>query len=218
MITLALDASTYRGSVAIIRDGIVSREAEVAMKGVEVEQLMPAVEQSLLAEGLSVGDLDRLVCGEGPGSFTSLRIAGSIAKGLAFGAGTPLFAVSSLALVVAGRPGSSGRFLVALDAMRGESYVALVSVAADGEVTVRPGLRLLAGAELQAAAEAEEATLVGPAHGELWSAHARGVARLERSIERSGPVSLASWEPHYGRLSEAQVKWESAHGRPLAEA
>jgi tRNA threonylcarbamoyladenosine biosynthesis protein TsaB len=29
------------------------------------------------------------------------------------------------------------------------------------------------------------------------------------------PVNIGSWEPAYGRLAEAQVKWESAHGRPL---
>jgi tRNA threonylcarbamoyladenosine biosynthesis protein TsaB len=29
-------------------------------------------------------------------------------------------------------------------------------------------------------------------------------------------VALATWEPAYGRLAEAQVKWEAAHGRPLA--
>jgi tRNA threonylcarbamoyladenosine biosynthesis protein TsaB len=29
------------------------------------------------------------------------------------------------------------------------------------------------------------------------------------------PVALDTWEPAYGRLAEAQVKWEAAHGRPL---
>jgi len=33
-------------------------------------------------------------------------------------------------------------------------------------------------------------------------------------VERP-PVDLASWEPDYGRLAEAQVRWEAAHGRPL---
>ena len=31
-------------------------------------------------------------------------------------------------------------------------------------------------------------------------------------------VDLDAWEPSYGRLAEAQVKWEAAHGRPLAGA
>jgi tRNA threonylcarbamoyladenosine biosynthesis protein TsaB len=44
---------------------------------------------------------------------------------------------------------------------------------------------------------------------------ARAVARLEAMLAVRGPVDLASWEPAYGRLAEAQVRWESAHGRPL---
>jgi tRNA threonylcarbamoyladenosine biosynthesis protein TsaB len=38
---------------------------------------------------------------------------------------------------------------------------------------------------------------------------------LLESLLASGPVDLASWEPSYGRLAEAQVRWEAAHGRPL---
>jgi tRNA threonylcarbamoyladenosine biosynthesis protein TsaB len=34
-------------------------------------------------------------------------------------------------------------------------------------------------------------------------------------ITASGPCDLNTWEPAYGRLAEAQVKWEAAHGRPL---
>jgi hypothetical protein len=57
--------------------------------------------------------------------------------------------------------------------------------------------------------------VIGP--GQRWEAtpHARGVAPILGSIIESGPVDLASWEPDYGRLAEAQVRWEAAHGRPL---
>ena len=61
----------------------------------------------------------------------------------------------------------------------------------------------------------EGRTAIGPAEAvELWP-HARGVARLEGSGLLEA-VSLEAWEPDYGRLAEAQVKWEAAHGRPLA--
>ncbi|MGH9885001.1 MAG: hypothetical protein ACREBE_05715, partial [bacterium] len=45
--------------------------------------------------------------------------------------------------------------------------------------------------------------------------HARAVARLESTLAQLGPVDIGTWEPAYGRLAEAQVKWEAAHGRPL---
>ena len=78
--------------------------------------------------------LDRVVCGSGPGSFTSLRIAGGIAKGLSAGADVPLYAVPSLALIVGGASLPVGRYLAVLDALRGECYVALYHVSATGDV------------------------------------------------------------------------------------
>ena len=79
MITLALDASTYAGDVAVLIESTVLAEAATAMKGATEERLMPAVADTLARAGVSVRDIDRVVCGAGPGSFTSLRIAGAIA-------------------------------------------------------------------------------------------------------------------------------------------
>jgi len=57
--------------------------------------------------------------------------------------------------------------------------------------------------------------VVGPGREIDVSPHARGVATLLDSIIEAGPVDIASWEPDYGRLAEAQVRWEAAHGRKL---
>src|SRR5436853_2860848 len=102
MITLALDASTYRGSVAVLEEDRVLVQATTEMRSRDAERLMPAVDWALREVGLVIDRIERIVCGGGPGSFTSLRISASIAKGLAEGRGIPLFAVSSLALLVAG--------------------------------------------------------------------------------------------------------------------
>ena len=134
---LVLEAATYVGSVALIDGARLLGERTVAMRGREHEALMPAVADLLRDCGLEPAALGRVVCGAGPGSFTSLRIAGGIAKGLAMSAGVPLVPVSSLALVVASQePFVAGRYLAAIDALRGEHYVALYEVghrmAADG--------------------------------------------------------------------------------------
>ena len=215
-VTLALDAATYEGSVAVIRGGRVVAERTVVMRGETEERLMPAVLAALAEAGHSVRDVEHVVCGEGPGRFTSLRIAGAIAKGIAFGNAIPLYAVSSLALVVAGaldiRPGA---YLAVLDAMRGERFVAPFTRAADGSLTV---LGLAARVTHEAAVEAalrDGAIMIGPLEPHTAMPHARGVAPLLDSIVRSGAVSVDAWEPFYGRLAEAQVKWEAAHGRSL---
>lgn len=213
--TLALDASTNQGSVAVINDRTIVTEALVAIRGRDDERLMPAVADALSRAGLDLARVDRIVCGAGPGSFTGLRIAASLAKGMALGADKPLLAVSSLALIVAGnvRSGDSGRYLAVLDALRGECFVG--SFKSDGGGLRQSGVaRLIPRAEVRAVAEPEGARIVGPDEPDRWVPRARGIAVLGAAL-LEGPVSLASWEPAYGRLAEAQARWEAAHGGTL---
>ena len=218
MITLALDASTYRGSVAVLDEARVLVEESAAMKGRDAELLMPAVDRALKEAGIGYGDLGRLVCGAGPGSFTSLRIAASIAKGIAVGRSIPLYAISSLALIVAGNvkdgPRGARRYMAAMDALRGESYVADFEHD-EGEVRQVDDVQLVANADVPVLAERSGARLVGPEHAYNWFPRAGGVALILTTITAIGPVDLAGWEPVYGRMAEAQVKWEAAHGRAL---
>lgn len=220
MNVLALDASTYVGTVAVLRDGAAVASAEAAMRGARVERLMPTVAAMLAGGGSRRGGIDLVVCGAGPGSFTSLRIAASIAKGIAFGWSVPLHAVSSLALLVAGMeplPGP-GRYLAFLDALRGESYAQLVEVRDDATLVAPAGEPMLVASEAVAAtARALDAITVGPGGAIDAMPHARGVARLVGPTLVGQPVDLATWEPDYGRLAEAQVRWEAAHGRPLPQ-
>jgi tRNA threonylcarbamoyladenosine biosynthesis protein TsaB len=218
MITLALDASTYVGDVAVLDADRVVAEAHTAMKGADEERLMPAVARVLTEAGVRVVDVDRVVCGAGPGSFTSLRIAGAIAKGLAMGVGCRLYTVPSMALVVGGGDVGAGRFLVAIDALRGELYVGLFDVEADGTAHELEPARLIPAPDVDRLAADYEARVVSPIQGLGALAgrpRARAVAKLEALLEEKGPVDIASWEPSYGRLAEAQVRWESAHGKPL---
>jgi tRNA threonylcarbamoyladenosine biosynthesis protein TsaB len=218
MITLALDASTYEGDVAVVDDTRVLAEGHTAMKRADREMLMPLVSATLERAGIAARSVERIACGAGPGSFTSLRIAASIAKGLALGLDRPLVAVPSLALVVGGAALAAGRYLAALDALRGELYVGLYEVGAAGEVRELERARLILASELEALAEETEARIATPLSidGAIRARPmARGIARLGAWIERRGAVDVRAWEPSYGRLAEAQVRWESTHGKPL---
>lgn len=207
--TLALEASTYAGSVAIIRGTEMVASRDVEMRGRDEERLMPAVAECVdkLVDG--IGSIERVVCGAGPGSFTSLRIAASIAKGICHARGIPLFPVSSLSLIVAAAGKARGRYVVALDAMRGENFAALVTVAENGAIPAAVPMGIVPQSALAGEAAKAGAELL------LGAPHAGGVARMLESIIASGPVELGAWEPDYGRDAEAQVKWEAAHGRPL---
>jgi tRNA threonylcarbamoyladenosine biosynthesis protein TsaB len=213
-LTLALDASTYAGTVAVLRGSEVLSEGDAQMRGEREERLMPAVAAALTAAHVDAADLDRVVCGGGPGSFTSLRIAASIAKGIALVHDIPLIAVSSLALIVAARSRSAGRYLAVLDAMRGDMHVSVVEVGAGGEVISVTPATLVPAADVDALAATEHAVVIGAGRQTEGAPHARGVARMG-AVLKDGEVSLQRWEPMYGRLAEAQVKWEAAHGREL---
>jgi len=219
MITLAIDASTYAGDVAVLDDSRVVAEEHVAMKGADCERLMPAVASVLERAGVGVAQIGRVVCGAGPGSFTSLRIAGGIAKGIASGRGLPLYAAPSMALLVGGADLKSGRYLAAIDALRGEFYIGLYDVAPDANVSEIEPARLVPADEVERVAVDLDARIVSPSpftESVVATPRARGVARVEELLLARGPVDVGRWEPSYGRLAEAQVRWESAHGRPLS--
>src|SRR5205823_2128012 len=86
------------------------------------EGLLPALQLSLRRGGVRLADVSDVICGEGPGSFTSLRVAAGLAKGIAVGRGLPLHAISSLALVLGAVARPDGRYLVVADAQRTEYF------------------------------------------------------------------------------------------------
>jgi tRNA threonylcarbamoyladenosine biosynthesis protein TsaB len=218
-ITLAIDASTYVGSVAVWRGTTRIAEGEALMRGVDEERLMPAVIATLAEGGTALREVSRVVCGAGPGSFTSLRIAAAIAKGIVTGTQgrATLHAVSSLSLIVGARAErlAPDRYLALLDAMRGERYAALIRVVADGTVVVDEALGRIPVADVSAACERLGAHPIGPEEMIEQKPHARGALAAAGNWEALPTLALDGWEPDYGRLAEAQVKWESTHGRPL---
>jgi tRNA threonylcarbamoyladenosine biosynthesis protein TsaB len=219
--SLAVDGSTYAGTVAVLdgRDIVAERslpDSGIPARGQRGEDFMPMVVECMAAAGVSAGDLERVICGAGPGSFTSLRIAASIAKGIAAGAGIPLFAVSSLLLIPSGSDAAAGSYLAILPAMRGESYVVAVDVTAEGNVLTDGIVTLIPTADAEKIAREAGRVLIGPGFGKDLKPHVRGAGVMLDEIIASGQCDLNTWEPSYGRLAEAQVKWEATHGRPLA--
>ena len=222
--TLVLEGSTYSSSVAVLRDREVVAERTIGEDDGSVsragrgEKLMPAIAECLDEAKVDRSEIARIVCGSGPGSFTSLRVAGSVAKGLATGLGVSLYATSSLLLTVTGvkPPPPHGEYLSVLDAMRGEFYAARIVVSATEPPRQTGAPHIITAAELRAISSVEtHLRIIGPGQSLDAHPHARGVAPILASVLHTGPVDLPSWEPDYGRLAEAQVRWEAAHGRPL---
>ncbi|HEY8164484.1 MAG TPA: tRNA (adenosine(37)-N6)-threonylcarbamoyltransferase complex dimerization subunit type 1 TsaB [Gemmatimonadaceae bacterium] len=215
--TLAIEGATYTGSVAVLSDGQVMAEHDLVETRIgrqgRPEGVLPAVEDCLRRAAIEIGDVAKIVCGAGPGSFTSLRIAASVAKGLSAGTGAQLYAVPSLALTVAAANGlSAGKYISVVDAMRDELYALDVELNLDGGMIYGETARRIPAAELDHLAHAAGARVIGPGREIEARPQARGALALLDSIIQRGPVDLQSWEPDYGRAAEAQVRWESKHG------
>ena len=120
---LAIETATDACSCALDCSGtIVARHAVEPRRHTEL--LLPMIDEVLADAGAGLGMLDAIAFGRGPGSFTGLRIACSVAQGLGFGAHCPLVAVSTLQVIAGGMHRSQGvlRVLVAIDARMGEVY------------------------------------------------------------------------------------------------
>lgn len=224
LLTLALDASTYTGTAALLCGAAELGAIEVPMRTAGRETLLPAVAELVERSGRTLDDVARIVCGSGPGSFTGLRIAASIAKACAMRTGArdeiPFYGVSSLMLIVAGNAiaREPGRYVAVLDALRGDVYAAAYDVGDDLAIAEVEPMSVQPRDSLQSLATRLGARLVGPDQPLRVVPHARGVARIQSMIDAAPAADLASWEPEYGRTAAAQQRWEEAHGRPLSGA
>jgi tRNA threonylcarbamoyladenosine biosynthesis protein TsaB len=95
---LAIDTSTEIASIALMVDEEMF-DAEQESQKTHAQFILPLIDGLMNQAGLQMQHLDGIVFGCGPGSFTGLRIACSIAKGLAYAHDLGLIPVSSLAAI-----------------------------------------------------------------------------------------------------------------------
>jgi tRNA threonylcarbamoyladenosine biosynthesis protein TsaB len=118
---LAVETSTELCSVALLRGGELFVEEALA-ENRHSEMLAPMLRRILERARLTAVQMDAFGFGQGPGSFTGIRIACGIVQGLAFAAHRPVVPVPSL-LALAEQT-NERRVVAALDARMGEAYLA----------------------------------------------------------------------------------------------
>lgn len=125
---LAFDASTEYCSAALWADGeVLTRQVHAGQTHSQL--LLPQCQSILTEAGLKFADIDGIGFGEGPGSFTGLRIACAVAQGLAFAVDIPVVGVNSLQALAAASEGA--QVIACLDARMGEVYHATYRRVAD---------------------------------------------------------------------------------------
>jgi tRNA threonylcarbamoyladenosine biosynthesis protein TsaB len=122
---LAFDTSTELMSIAVQHGAQVFTHSGAGAAQAS-SALIPAIQALMAQAGLQFSQLDAIVFGRGPGSFTGLRTACSVAQGLAFAAGVKVLPIDTLHAVAEAAHHATGatRICAALDARMGEMYYA----------------------------------------------------------------------------------------------
>jgi tRNA threonylcarbamoyladenosine biosynthesis protein TsaB len=206
---LGIDSSTPIASVAGLDDTRVLAESQSDAAGHRAD-LLVLIDNVCKQAGVAPTELDAIAIGAGPGSFTGLRIGMATAKGIAFAAGKPLWAVSSLAALAYPTALEMPAQLVipVLDARRGELYAGAYRNV-DGALVPEGEERLFAPAHLPAFAQRgdERGVTVGDYEGLDRSARPTGTAVAQLALAGTRVDVLVGGVPTYIRASEAEIRY-----------
>lgn len=222
--TLAVDTSSRVLSLALRSRNSDTFEANLEGTPRHSEQLLDLIGEGLNHLGLRKEELDRLIWGLGPGSFTGLRIGLSVLKGLRLGLGKKSFGVSSLDLIALGSGIVNGNLAVCVDARRERIYAAMYRFR-NGSVekiipdslfsfdelkrrikpeTVVTGDALEPYGALLRESVGEQVTFLSSS---FWYPRAIfSIELAEKKREWLKPLSLRAMQPAYLRSSEAEEK------------
>lgn len=222
---LAFDTSTETLSIAVEGGSARAPLLHTAAGGARASlALIPEIRRLLAQAGLRLAQLDAIVFGCGPGSFTGLRTACSVAQGLALGAGVPVLPVETLLAVAeeARAAAGEGRVMAVLDARMDEVYAG--AYVHDGAKWRREGGFRLAAPETLAVPEGW--ALAGNAFAAYGDRLPGGCPRIDAlptagALLRLAPALLAAGQavtaegalPLYIRDKVAQTTEERAQSR-----
>jgi len=205
---LAIDTSSVACSVALQIGGATTERHEELPRE-HTRLLVPMIEALLKESSVELKDLDAIVLGNGPGSFIGMRIAASVAQGLAFGAGLNIVPVSSLAAIAAQvfsmheaefRRGDDGLPVELVpERLHGQGLIDELELCGTGCVAAGFGWQRYP--ELLAANKARFAELVDP-----WHPHARFLLPLGAAgLEKGNAVEPQDVLPAYLRQKVAEI-------------
>lgn len=214
MLTLALDTSTARGSVALGAEEALLGESDFPAEESGSRTALPRIRTLLERAERTPGELGAVALGAGPGSFTGVRIAAALAKGLCAATGARLYAYPSTAVLAVGT-GVDRRVCVLLPARRDVVYAA----AYESVRPLRTRFGPLAGPLAEVLDRLEEPgrwSFAGPAvdarADALREAGGRVLAEAPPAPRAAGLLELARTEPDAGRVEDPDG-WEPAYVR-----
>lgn len=212
-VILAIETSSRQGGVALARGAaLLASEVVDAHPGVAAE-LLPTLDRLLSGAGLRLNDVSIVAFSCGPGSFTGLRIAATVARMAQSVCGIRVVAVPTLEAIAwnwfALSADPAGPLAVLLDAKRGQVYggVYMPEGAVGADLTSAPTSRV--DPRLLAPAVRAPAAWLAALPRPLW-ATGEGVSKHRAACEAAGVdvVDAAHWTPRAEAV--AAIGWQMA--------
>ena len=125
MYSLILDSSTKILYVCLMNNNDIIFEKYLEGKNDHAKNIVSSVDDALKAANITSSQLDEIICGVGPGSYTGVRMAVTVCKMLAVFMKKPLYKISTLKLMSSG---SSGITLATIDARRGNAFAQIIDI------------------------------------------------------------------------------------------
>ena len=183
---LAIDTSSTACTVALRFDEQLIERHEVQPRA-HTRLLLPMIRNVMAEASVEIYDLDSIVLGNGPGSFIGMRIAASVAQGLAHGASIGIRPVSSLAAVAAEvmAEEDAATVAVAQDAHMNEVYLGVFGRDDQGLPGAIASERLYSGGVIEELADTAKPACVAAGSGwgrypNLAAASGEKIARFSR--------------------------------------
>lgn len=121
---LAIDTSTEACSVALLYRNEITHDFIISARD-HTQQILPMIDKLLKQSNCVLSQIDAIAFGQGPGSFTGVRIGIGVAQGLALGIDRPMIGVSTLMTLAEGayRTQQATNVIAAIDARMNEVYL-----------------------------------------------------------------------------------------------
>lgn len=128
---LAMETSTLLGGVAVIIDGKVAAEETSMRQKTHSEIISPFIDTCLKKAQLKLEDIDVFAVGQGPGSFTGIRVAANAGKTFSYSFNKPMVTIDSLMLLAQQAQGNGKLVLSIINAYKNMVYLGLFDVSGD---------------------------------------------------------------------------------------
>lgn len=189
---LLIDVSTQVMYLGYAKDDEMVDYSIRLSKRDHAKHIVDRIHQLLERNHIRLKDIEQIIVGKGPGSYTGIRIAGTVAKTLAYATNIPLYQVSSLIMMTSGH---QGMICAMQDARRGNVFSVIYD---QGNILLEDALRSLE--TLQKTFEYKNAQSIF-IDEDTYSIDIQLISKHIQKVE-----DVHAYEPFYARITEAEQR------------